>query len=124
MTVTFAAQDPSLHGLTGRQPVGQTQIAAIAEYAGSTTLLRRAGHDYWVVRTMDARDAFRVTWAGVSAVICIREDSGRYVVEYHSVPWWALDAPARVEVDRCRTLKAAIGMAVAESAHCWRRATA
>lgn len=111
MTITLEAAAPTFHALTGTQKVGTTQIAAQADYAGTITSVTRLNTTYWSVTTRTARDAFRAPKLGASATIWT-DAEGRYVVDY----WQNCQS---VEVDRTRTLKAAIGVAASSTAQRW-----
>jgi hypothetical protein len=112
--ITTAA--PKFHALTGTQPVGQTQIATMAEYAGTITTVTRKNDDYWVVVTRDARNAFRGPWnaSGTNAAIWRDSTTLEFVVDY-----WAPELGGFVEADRTRTVAAAIGVATTVTAQRW-----
>ena len=113
MTITTEAAAPTFHALTGEQAVGRTQIAAQADYAGTITSVTRVNVAYWSVTTRTARDAFRAPKLGASATIWFDRAEGRYVVDYFA------NGGQSVEVDRTRTLKAAIGVAASSTAQRW-----
>jgi hypothetical protein len=105
--------NPRFHALTGNQPIGQTQIATMPEYAGTLTAVKHAGVGYWVVTTRTIRDAFTAhPERGSSATVWFHRGEGRYVVDY-------CDGRDYVEADRTRTLKAAIGVAADVTAQRW-----
>lgn len=114
MNTTLATANPTFHALTGAQPVGQTQVATMAEYAGTITTVKRCNDTYWTVATRDARNAFRGPWnaRGMSAQIWMDPTTMQFVVDY-----W--DNNVCVEADRTRTLAAAIGVACTVTAVRW-----
>lgn len=114
MKAILAAENPTFHALTGEQAVGRTQITAQADYAGTITSVTRKNVAYWSVVTRTARDAFRAPASGASAAIWLHPAQGRYVVDYFD-PTTGLE----VEVDRTRSLKAAIGVAASSTAQRW-----
>lgn len=113
MTTTLATAAPRFHALTGTQPVGRTQIATMAEYAGSVTALTRKNDTYWVVTTRDVRGAFVARFRhNASVAIWMDTATMEFVVDY-----W--DNSVCVEADRTRTLRAAIGVACDVTARHW-----
>jgi hypothetical protein len=114
MNTTLATTAPTFHALTGAQPVGQTQVATMAEYVGTITTVARKNDTYWVVATRDARNAFRGPWnaVGTTAQIWMDPTTMEFVVDY-----W--EGTTCVEADRTRTLKAAIGVAADVTAQRW-----
>lgn len=118
MTTTFATAAPRFHSLTGTQPIGQTQIATMPEYADTITTVARKNELYWTVTTRNARNAFRGPWnaTGTSCAIWLDPTTMEFVVDY-----W--DGNVCVEADRTRTLKAAIGVACDVTADRWARRT-
>lgn len=114
MTTTFTTANPAFHALTGVQPVGQTQVATMADYAGTITTVKRCNDTYWVVVTRSAVNAFRGPWSamGTSCAIWMDPTTMEFVVDY-----W--DGPTNIEADRTRTLRAAIGVAVTVTAQRW-----
>jgi hypothetical protein len=117
MGTPIATQSPNFFGLTGTQPIGQTQIAVRSEYAGTITSLKRTNTWTWTVTTRDSRHAFRMPQLGASAHIWYdRTDGmGRYVVDY-----WAHDIVGQpIEAGRAGLLSAAIGLAVDSTVRRW-----
>lgn len=117
MTTTLATAAPTFHALTGTQPVGQTQIATKAFYAGTLTSVQRISTAYWKVTTRETRDAFvplrPASAMGASCVIWQDITTAQYVVDYFD------SQCGYVEADRTRSLAAAIGVAADVTAERW-----
>ena len=113
MTASIATQRPNFHHITGTQPVGHTQIAVFGDYAGTVTKVRRINDQYWQVRVVPARGAFRGAGHthGMTTLVW-RDRDGSYVADYW--PAWATDQP--VEAARSWTLRAALGVAIGSAA--------
>lgn len=112
-TTTLDTAAPTFHALTGRQPVGQVQIATQAEFTGTLTSVRRCNDTYWIVVTRAIAGAFTDRRdIGASCSIWLDPTTMEFVVGY-----W--DGPHSVEADRTRTLGAAIGSAVTVTARRW-----
>lgn len=117
MITTLPTAAPTFHALTGTQPVGQTQVAVMTEYAGAITTITRRNDTYWIVATRDARNAFRGPWnaCGMTAQIWMDAATMEFVVDY-----WDASFPGQaIEADRTRTLKAAVGVAADLTAQRW-----
>jgi hypothetical protein len=108
----LAAAAPRFHSLTGTQPVGQTQIAAVAEYTGTITSVKRVNERYWSVVTRETAGAFSFPKLGAACAIWFDATECRYVVDYY-------DGAVSVEADRTRSLGAAIGVATSVTARRW-----
>lgn len=114
MTATLATQAPSFHSLTGRQPVGQAQVAVASDFAGTVTVVTRENDWYWAVNVRSVVNAFvpAKREQGKTVTIWFDQKEGRYVADYHTHGEY-------VEVDRTHSLQAAIGVASDAAAQRW-----
>lgn len=115
MNILIGTDAPTFHSLNGTQPVGITQVAVRADWAGTITTVKRTNESTWTVVTRSAKGAFTAqAEPGASAHIWYDRTEDQYVVDY----WGAFPGMA-TEVDRCRTLAAAIGVAAGSTALRW-----
>lgn len=114
MTATIATQAPRFHSLTGRQPVGQSQVAVASDFAGTVTVVTRENDWYWAVNVRSVVNAFvpAKREQGKTVTIWFDRNEGRYVADYHTHGEY-------VEAGRAHSLQAAIGVASDAAAQRW-----
>jgi hypothetical protein len=96
-----------------RISVGRRAILPGAELAGTVTSVSRINQGYWAVTMRTGKDAFRNPAIGVSASVWIAQD-GQFMVDY----WMRDGRPC--EAGQCRTLEAALGVAIDSCARRYR----